>query len=507
MFAEKGGRIARLRAGRDEVVVDVATQALMVRMEARGYWTAFECGGWFKSMFAPTGDALGRLVNDALEMLSRTVVSSPEEAKAYLCALAGLARVVGQLSERTSGQAARGIYMPRRLYPSALDLMRGLRRKAAHLRPSGMDFRERSSFERHLADHLREIDRAFASFENAMGNDYLRACSAEVGIGQYPTGEETYRELVYQNTTLAHAPEEIHRMGLEEVQVIFARMKELSVSEGFAGDVTAYRASLDADPRWRATSVAEIEALFQHYIGRVRKAARSFFHGEDLPRAGYDAAPLPSHLEGTMPYGYYDQPRPGRWKGAYLFNASNLLRRSLIDVAAFTYHELVPGHHVHFASQLENRDLHPLQKATFCNGFNEGWAEYGRRLAEDAGLYKDPAEVFGGLLNDMRQATRLVVDTGMNVFGWSADRARDYLVKYSLIPVAEVDALINWYACEIPAQSLSYSLCRSEMLRLRDEARDRLGSRFDIRDFHHAALSSGGRPLAAVKDDVKRRLS
>lgn len=157
---------------------------------------------------------------------------------------------------------------------------------------------------------------------------------------------------------------------------------------------------------------------------------------------------------------------------------------------------------VHFAGQLENTSLHPLQRHTFCNAFNEAWAEYGRRLAEEAELYEDSAEVFGGLCNDMRQATRLVVDTGLNVLGWSTDRARQFILEHSLIPVEEVDSLINWYACEIPGQSLSYSLGRRELLRLRETARANLGRRFDIRDFHHAVLAFGGRPLSAVADDV-----
>lgn len=462
------------------------------------YWTAFECGGWFKSMFAPTGDGLGRVISSVLQQFDNAEVTTKADAEEWMHAISNLARLVSQLTERTKGQADRGIFMPQLLFPSAIALVKGMRGQAKAIRkPAALLASEE------IDRRMTSVDQAFAGFEAVLDADYAAHCSEHVGISQYPDGLDAYDELLFQNTTVDLSPERIHRIGEDEVAEIFERMQMLSSDAGFGSDVATYRASLDADPRWRASSAEDIADRFRHHMGKMEKVVLDYFHHADLPRAPYDARALPSVLEGTMAYGYYDQPRQDRPEGVYLFNASNLMTRSLVDVGAFTYHELVPGHHVHFAGQLENTELHPLQRHTFCNAFNEGWAEYGRRLAEDAGLYDEPAEVFGGLANDMRQATRLVVDTGLNVLGWSSDQARRFISKYSLIPFTEVDALINWYACEIPGQSVAYSLGRREMLRFRDIARESAGAAFDIRNFHHTVLRHGGRPLGAVEADIR----
>ena len=468
--------------------------------EERNYWTAFECGGWFKSMFAPTGDGLGRTVTSIFQEFDKAQPSGQGDFEAWIEALADLSRVVRQLAERTRGQADRGIFMPKALYPSAVNLVTGMRRQAASLRrPPSLPPTMSAPLDR----RMQEVDLAFAAFEAELTGDYTAKCSGRVGISQYPGGADVYSELIFQNTTLSMSPEEIHRSGIEEVADIFEQMQGLSSDAGFGSNVAKYRAALDTDPEWRAGSPSDITRLFQHHIEKMDRVVLDYFHAGDLPRAPHGAEPLPAVLEGTMAYGYYDQPRADRAKGLYLFNATNLMGRSLVDVGAFTYHELVPGHHVHFAGQLENTRLHPLQRHTFCNAFNEGWAEYGRRLAEEAGLYDSSAEVFGGLSNDMRQATRLVVDTGLNVLGWSLEQARTYIARHSLIPLAEVDSLINWYACEIPGQSVSYSLGRREILRFRQVSRDLAGPSFDIRDFHHTVLANGGRPLGAVEADIR----
>ena len=474
--------------------------------EADWYYTVFECGGWFKSMFAPTGDAIGRLTGSIVIELKRLGAEGAAAQERYLEAVKELARVIDQLRVRTVEQARQGIYMPRAMVEPAIGLLEGLKSTtigqigAVPARTADPAFGQRLD-----ALLQKEVSTAFDRFLAVIDGDYRRCASDRVGIGQYPGGAEIYQELIRQSTTLDVSAEEAHRRGHEQMAIVRARMAEIASTQGFGTDVAAYRAHLDRDPRWRAKNADEITALFDRYISRMDAVVRAHF--SLLPAAGHAAAPLPAELEGTMSYGYYDQPRPGRPVGLYLFNTANFMGRGLFDVAAFTFHELVPGHHLHFATQQENASLHPLQRHTFCNGFNEGWAEYARWYAELIGMYHEPAEQFGSLFSDARQASRLVVDTGLNVLGWDYEQARAYMRETLMYPDAEVQSLIRWYACEIPAQSLSYKLCQMEMLRLRQKAMAAMGPRFDPKAFHAAAVERGGRPFHLVEADIDRLIA
>ncbi len=203
-----------------------------------------------------------------------------------------------------------------------------------------------------------------------------------------------------------------------------------------------------------------------------------------------------------MTFGYYSRPQPGQKKGLYLFNSPNLSANPLPNVAALNYHELVPGHHFHFASQRENQALHPLRQNTFINAYNEGWAEYAAMLAGEMGMYAAPEEQFGRMMQDSFLTCRLVVDTGMNAFGWSLEQAREYMREHSFMPETEILSESIRYSCGMPAQSLAYKLGDTFLLEQRERMRIALGDRFDIRDFHDAVLKPGSLPLALLADHL-----
>ncbi|MET4023274.1 DUF885 domain-containing protein [Bradyrhizobium sp. S3.2.12] len=477
--------------------------------EGKWYYTIFEGGGWFKSMFAPTGDGIGRLVSHVLVELGRIDVRDTVGQDRYTQCVQDLSRAVTQLRDRTSEQAKRGIYMPKVMLPRCRDLLSGLKRQVVQQllqNASNAPPATKASFRRKMETLAHgPVSSAFDSFSGVVDDDYAARCSERVGISQYPDGEEIYKELIRQNTTLDISAEETHWRGHEEMANVRSAMLEITSREGLGNDVLAYKAQLDNDQAWRRDSAEGIQALFQQYIDRMDGVVRDHF--SLLPQAGHATAPLPTALEGTFSYGYYDQPRPDRPIGLYIFNTSNLIPRALVDIAAFTFHELVPGHHLHFATQQENQALHPLQRHTFCNGFNEGWAEYARWYAGQIGMYHHSAEKFGSLFSDARQASRLVVDTGLNVLGWSYDHAMSYLRDTLMQPDAEIQSLINWYACEIPSQSLAYKLGQMEILRLRAKVQAAMGNRFDNKTFHAAVIRNGGRPFHLVEADLDRLIA
>ncbi len=237
--------------------------------------------------------------------------------------------------------------------------------------------------------------------------------------------------------------------------------------------------------------------LFRKYMERLKPELADYFSFE--PVKPYDAAPLPEALESTMTFGFYQEPMGEQKSGIYYYNGANLTRNMLANVAALNYHELVPGHHFHITTQRNNNALHPLSKNAFFNAFNEGWAEYAATLAGEMGCYEEPEERFGRLMMDAFLTCRLVVDTGMNVLGWSLEKARDYMREYSTMPEAEILTETVRYSCDIPGQSLAYKLGDTQILNLRKKMQDAQGDKFDIREFHNAVLTYPGLPLADLE--------
>jgi uncharacterized protein (DUF885 family) len=170
------------------------------------------------------------------------------------------------------------------------------------------------------------------------------------------------------------------------------------------------------------------------------------------------------------------------------------------------YHELVPGHHLHIATQQENPRLHPFRMHNFVNAFNEGWAEYAATYAGEIGMYEEPEERYGRLVMDAFLTCRLVVDTGMNVLGWSLERARDYMRSHSGMAEAEILTESLRYSCDLPAQALAYKLGDTQILDLRERMRRALGARFEIKEFHAAVLGPGALPMPELAWHVEREI-
>ena len=276
---------------------------------------------------------------------------------------------------------------------------------------------------------------------------------------------------------------------------IEAEMADIRGGLGYSSRDDFHRYLL-TDPAWTARSETDVQARLEDAIRRIEPRIDSLFRFK--PAAGYRAARLDSALEAGMTYGYYQEPIAGHPEGVYYFNGANVSERTLATAPSLIFHELIPGHHFHFASQKENELLHPLRQNLFFNAFNEGWAEYAAALAGEIGMYSDPCEQYGRLLMDAFLTCRLVVDTGMNALGWSLDQARRYMRERTVLSEAEIHSETLRYSTDIPAQSLAYKIGEIKIHELRARVRAQLGGRFDIRDFHDAVLGSGGMPLEVL---------
>ena len=479
--------------------------------EAAWFWLVHDPAGTaFFGLFGPTSYCGGSFLTPLAQMIGREAFTRPGDCDRYLGLVADLADVVHAMRARLEGQASRGIIMPAPQLRQALPLVSGLAKQIreaviggperyAHL-PGSEAFRSRLNA---LVEGT--LQPAFDALLNFIGGDYGSRASERVGIGQYPGGEEVYAELVRLHTTLDLTPESVHARGHERMREIREGMRAIRAEVGFAGDDAEYLRAIGADPRWRASSAEGVAAVFRRYIDRLAPRLGEWFHAG--PPVPYDVAPLPEALQGSMTFGYYQTPMAKGAPGLYLFNAANLTQACLANIATLTYHELVPGHHLHLSSQTQNEDLAPLRKFSFFNAFNEGWAEYAGTLAGEQGLYVEPEERFGRLMNNAFLSCRLVVDTGMNVMGWSLEKGRAYMRDNSFISEREIATESIRYSCDIPAQSLAYKLGDTFLIAQRERMRAALGARFDLRDFHDAVLKPGALPLPLVAGQIDRAIA
>lgn len=485
---------------------DLALSLRLVRFRAeiwareeQLYWNATDpLGLGYFGMFLPTAYCGGFLFNFVHAIVRSLRFTTSDDLDRCLGLAAEYALMIDQMSARTVGQAARGMRIPVPQISATRALIGAFRDRAPDVW-NVSDDRLVSLESRRFKDALnrlvnQQIVPAFNRLLAVFDADYVARAPAGVGISQYAGGPEIYDLLVRMHTTQNLTPQQVFEAGLSRMARIGEEMESIRHDAGFNGDGRAFIALMAANRRWRADSAQDIAGFFQRYMDRLRPRLGGLFHDE--PGVPYGVEPLPEALQGSMTFGYYDAPRPDRQKGIYLFNSANLSKQSLHNVAALTYHELVPGHHLHLSSQHRNKALHEFRRHSFVNAYNEGWAEYAATLAGEAGMYEEPEERYGRLVMDAFLTSRLVVDTGMNSLGWSLERAREYMRAHSGMSETEILSETLRYSCDLPAQALAYKLGDTYILDLRQKMRVALGTTFDIRDFHSAVLGPGSLPLA-----------
>ncbi len=476
----------------------VRTRAQTWSREDEWYWLVIDPRGIGAfGAFAPAAYCGAYLLNIVHSQLTGFLFTKPSDLNHYLALVRDYPRLVDQFAERTALQAERGIYMPRPQIQQARALLAALKAKARHhlgVSPDRVATLSADSFLSQLHSLIANevgaaFDRALAAFSAA----YCGKAPESVGLSQYAGGAEVYAELVRHYTTFDLTPEQVHARGRERLAQIEDSMSEIRAEVGCKRDARQFLDHLERDPRWRAQTADGVTAIFKRYIDRITPHLSKYF--PTLPSAPYGVAPLPEAVQGSMTFGYYDAPNRNRGEGRYLFNPRNLTRQPLYHLAALTYHELVPGHHLHLASQQENETSHPFRAHSFVTAYVEGWAEYAATWAGEIGMYQLPEERYGRLIMDAFLTSRLVVDTGMNALGWSLERARSYMRAHSGMPEQEILTESLRYSCDYIGQALAYKLGDTAILSLRDRMRAALGDRFTMKDFHAAILEPGALTL------------
>ncbi|MFL5778977.1 MAG: DUF885 domain-containing protein, partial [Chloroflexota bacterium] len=343
---------------------------------------------------------------------------------------------------------------------------------------------------------------ADAEFLRVLRDEYLAATREEPGLWSAPNGEAIYRTAIRSWTTLELDPEEIHRIGLEELESIETERRAIARSAGFGDDTAAYRESLDRAEGNTPRTKQELVERANEDIERAMAAAPRMFGV--LPRSACIVQPVEEFKERDAAFAYYFPPTTdGTRPGIYYVNGYDLPSRKYTKLATTTYHEAAPGHHFQIAREMENTDLitfRRLGSRIVAGAYVEGWGLYSERLADEMGLFRSDGERFGMLDAQAWRAGRLVVDTGLHALRWPRHRSIEVMRQVGLSDTdaeIETDRYLSW-----PAQALTYKLGQRAIEEVRREVEARDGSRFDLRAFHDAVLGHGSLPLATLRREL-----
>ena len=327
---------------------------------------------------------------------------------------------------------------------------------------------------------------------------YIPAGRLKPGIDSLPDGPAYYRFLV-RRTTTDLTPDQIHQIGLEQVQKDEAAMLAIAHKLGFA-DLKSFQASLKNNPKLHPASAEALLNAFRGYLKPMQAKLPELFG--TLPKASFEVVPVPDYLAKTSAPAYYQEGTPdGSRPGRLFIDTYDAPQRNLYDVEAIAYHEGIPGHHLQLSIAQELQGIPDFRKYGNDTAYIEGWALYAEHLGKDVGFYQDPYSDYGRLEADMWRAIRLVVDTGVHSEGWTRQQMVDYFHAHSNIDDASIQAEVDRYIAW-PGQALAYKIGQLKILELRACAQKELGPQFDLRAFHDQVIDSGAMPLDLLEQKI-----
>ena len=346
---------------------------------------------------------------------------------------------------------------------------------------------------------------AYKKLDRYFNQKYLPAARDSVGLSTLPNGNAWYEYLTRSFTTTRMTPDDIHRLGLEEVKRIRDEMIEIIQEVEFDGSFQAFLVFLRTDPQFYYDNPDDLYEAYLATCKRIDPELVRLFG--QLPRMPYGVKPIPDSIAPDTTTAYYSRPAAdGSRAGIYWVNLYRPEVRPKYEIEVLSVHEAMPGHHLQIALQQELGDMPNFRRFLGFTAFVEGWGLYSERLGYDLGLYKDPYSRFGQLTYDMWRAVRLVVDTGMHYKGWTRQQAIDFFkdnaAKAEHDIVNEIDRYIG-----NPGQALAYKIGQLKILALRARAERQLGEDFDIRAFHDELLGAGALPLDLLEQRMDQWLA
>jgi uncharacterized protein (DUF885 family) len=378
------------------------------------------------------------------------------------------------------------------IFQGALDVM-----------PDAIPARERARLAlRYRSVVAQTILPVYVRLADFVEHEHLPRTRASVAWSALPDGAAWYRHEVERHTTTRLTPEQIHRIGLDEVERIHAGMRAVTREIGFSGDLPAFFRYVQQDPRFYFTSADEALQAFRAMKQRVDARLPQFF--ADFPRADYVVKQVEAFRAASAPSASYDgPPADGSRPGRFYINTFDLKALPKFGVETLSLHEAAPGHHFQVSIQQELTSLPRFQRFNDYVAYAEGWALYCESIGREMGFFTDPMQWYGRLSDELLRAMRLVVDTGLHAKYWTREQAIAYMRENSSMAegdtINEVERYIAW-----PGQALGYKIGQMKISELRARAQQALGPAFDVREFHSQVLRDGALPLDVLEAKIDR---
>lgn len=488
---------ARLK-GQDLITFELLARELA---EAR---EQFRFQGHLRPLLFPLGP--DGMVADAIQ---KTVVANPAQADNYIARMESVPAFFADRSECLWSGLDQGFHLPRvlleRTRNSALGYLSAPVEESVWFKPFARSM-DTESLARSRARLLTLIEAnirpAYRQWTDMLQEKYARHCRDSIATGDEPEGEGFYHFLVRHYASSELTAPGIHETGHAEVARITAAMQAIATRTGHAGDLARMRAFLNADARFRAKSGEELRGMFQVLAKRTDRLVPEYFG--HLPRMTYGVESIPEALASNLPLAYA-QPNPPSGATSGIFWITSLPERCPAYLhVPLTLHEAWPGHLMHLALLQEMSDLPAFRRNGLAGytAYIEGWGLYCEQLGHDFGFYDDPCAHYGCLEMEMWRAVRLVVDTGIHLYGWSRDKAIDYMSLHLTLDRATIEAEVDRYI-GMPGQALAYQIGGLKFQELRQRAQSQLGEGFSLRELHDRFMAAGPVTLGLLDRHVQ----
>ncbi|NOU52187.1 DUF885 domain-containing protein [Pseudoalteromonas sp. JBTF-M23] len=445
-------------------------------------------------------------------------VESKQDAQNYLARLEAFAKMTEQVRSKAMADAEKGVILPKPLFANTLGYLDNFTAPEAAQHPLVSSFEQKLGDVADLSDKAKQdyvsqataivkdkIYPAFAKVTADMKSLEAKA-PTKVGIWAQPNGEAFYQHEITYLADSDMSAEEIHNIGLQEVERITKRMDDILKANGYSeGSVGDRMKQLNEEERFLYEDSDEgrekLLTFLRGEIETINKKAPTLF--STLPPQKVEVKRIPKAVEAGAPGGYYNGPSlDGSRPGIFAINLKDMKAVPSFAMKTLTYHEAVPGHHFQIALNMLQTDIGLMRQNASFNAYIEGWALYSELVAYEMGMYEnDPFGDLGRLQAEVYRAARLVVDTGLHHKRWTRQQAIEYFAQATGTAMSDVTAAIDRYIAW-PGQALGYKLGMLKLVELRGKAKDALGDKFDIKAFHDLILLKGARPLAIVEDDV-----
>lgn len=452
-------------------------------------------------------------------------IESVQDAEDYISRIAALEKVLQEFTRQMQDRASYKVIAPEFSFPDVISDARSISSGAPIEDASNdnaifVDFREKvMAMNLDVATTEDLLMRASAALKGPFkhGFDALiteierqqEIADGDRGVWSLPDGAAFYRNRIYHHTTLDLGADEIHDIGLQEVDRIHEEMHEIKMSVDFDGTLREFFEFIRQDPN---NYYEDSDAGREEFLTSARQQVSEIYGVVDkyfnsLPHVDLEVRRVEPWRENSTSIAFYNRPSEnGSRPGIYYANLADMTSVQKYVFTAITYHESVPGHHFQIALAQELEGLPGFRKYGGYGAFTEGWALYAEQLAKEMGFYANPYENFGRLQNELWRAVRLVLDTGIHAKRWTREEAINYFRENTPLSEGDIVTEVERFFVN-PGQALGYKMGMIKILELRERARKALGSSFDIREFHNAVIGAGSLPLPLLERQVERYIA